>query len=156
MTDDFEGKTLINIIIGAVVTLVVSFVPVVQALAPAVGGGVAGYLQKRGVGGGLKVGTGVALVFMIPAVLFIVAFSGFIAAMVPGVGAGMMAGTFMFVILLIIFFWTLVLAVIGGVVGGAVAGESEKGTSREGASGREGGAGGDADAAPGPEPDRQG
>jgi len=127
MTDDFEGKTLINILIGVVVTLVVSAIPAVQAIAPAVGGGVAGYLQKRGVGGGIKVGVGVAFVFMIPAVLLVVVFSSLIAAFVPFVGAGMLAGTFLFVILLILFFWTLILAVIGGMIGGAVADESEKG-----------------------------
>lgn len=126
MTDDFEGKTLINILIGVVVTLVVSAIPAVQAISPAVGGGVAGYLQKRGVGGGIKVGLGVTFVFMIPAILVIIVFSGFIAAFVPFVGAGMLAGTFLFVILLIVFFWTLVLAIVGGVVGGMVAGESEE------------------------------
>jgi hypothetical protein len=126
MTEDFEGKTLINILIGVVVTLVVYIVPGVQFLAPAVGGGVAGYLQKRGVGGGIKVGVGVAFVSMIPAILLVVVFSSLIAAFVPFVGAGMLAGTFLFVILLVLFFWTLILAVIGGMIGGAVAGESEK------------------------------
>lgn len=122
---DYEGKTLLNILIGAVVTLVVSVVPAVQALAPAVGGGVAGYLQNRGIGGGMKVGVGVTLVFMAPAAVLIVVFSSFIAAVVPMVGAGMLTGTVLFVALLVVFFWTLVLAIVGGAVGGAVAGSSE-------------------------------
>ena len=122
---DYEGKTLLNILIGAVVTLVVSVVPAVQALAPAVGGGVAGYLQNRGIGGGMKVGAGVTLVFMIPAAVLILVFSSFIAAVVPMVGAGMFTGTVLFFVLLVVFFWTLVLAIVGGAVGGAVAGSSE-------------------------------
>lgn len=135
MTEDFEGKTLVNIIIGAVVTLVVSFVPVVQGLAPAIGGGVAGYLQNRGVGGGMKVGAGVTFVFMIPAVIFIVVFSGFIASMVPMMGAGMMTGTVLFLALIAIFFWSFVLSVIGGAVGGAVA-DSSTGGGDTGAGGK--------------------
>ena len=123
---DYEGKTFLNILIGAVVTLVVSVVPAVQAIAPVVGGGVAGYLQKRGIGGGIKVGAGVAFVFMIPAILLIVVFSSFIAAVVPMVGAGMLTGTVLFIVLIVVFFWTLVLAIVGGAVGGAVAGESSE------------------------------
>jgi len=126
MTEDFEGKTLLNVIIGAVVTVVVAAVPFVQGVAPAVGGGVAGYLQNRGWGSGAKVGAGVAFVFMIPAILLILVFSGFIASVVPMVGAGMLTGTFLFIVLLVVFFWTLVLAIVGGAVGGAVAGGSSE------------------------------
>ena len=127
MTEDFEGKTLLNVIIGAVVTIAVAAVPFVQGLAPAIGGGVAGYLQNRGIGAGVKVGAGVTFVFMIPAILLIVVFSGFIASVVPMVGAGMMTGTFLLFVLIVIFFWTFVLSVIGGAVGGAVAGSSAGG-----------------------------
>jgi hypothetical protein len=119
---DYEGKTFLNTLIGAAVTLVLFLVPVVQGLAPALGGAVGGYLQKRGLVGGMKVGAGVTFVFMIPAAVLIVVFSGFIAAVVPMVGAGMLTGTVLFVVLFVVFFGSLVLSLVGGAVGGAVVG----------------------------------
>lgn len=76
-------------------TLVVAAVPL-EGLAPAVGGGV-------------KVGTGATFAFMIPAVIFILAFGGFIASVVPMMGAGMMTETVLLLALIAIFLWTLVL-----------------------------------------------
>lgn len=56
-----EGDTLLNAVIGAVVTVLTSFVPV----SPVIGGAVAGYLQRRD---GLSVGALSGVLAAIPLV----------------------------------------------------------------------------------------
>lgn len=125
-TEDFEGKTFLNVIIGVVVTIVVYAVPVVQAVAPAVGAGVAGYLQNRGAGGGAKVGVLVAVISMIPIIALLVMFSGFIASVTPMMGPGMMVSGFLFVAAFAFFILALFLGAVGGIAGGMLADKSEE------------------------------
>lgn len=47
-----SGETLVNAVVGAVVTVLLSFV----GISAVIGGGVAGYLEEDGTGAGAKVG----------------------------------------------------------------------------------------------------
>jgi len=68
-----EGDTLLNAVVGAVVTVVTSFLP----LAPVLGGAVAGYLQRRD---GLAVGALSGLLAAVPLVVVLGLFLGAITA----------------------------------------------------------------------------
>jgi len=57
-----EGNTLVNALVGAVVTAVTSFLP----LSPVIGGAVAGYLQGGTRSDGLRVGAISGFIGMIP------------------------------------------------------------------------------------------
>lgn len=57
-----QGNTFMNAVVGAVVTVVVAFLP----LSPTIGGAVSGYLQRGGLREGAKVGGLVGLFAMVP------------------------------------------------------------------------------------------
>lgn len=61
-----EGDTLVNALIGGVVSIVLSF----TALSPILGGAVAAYLQGGDRGAGIRVGAYAGLVAAVPFVLF--------------------------------------------------------------------------------------
>ena len=105
----------VNALIGAVVTIVVSFVP----FSPIVGGGVAGYLEKAtprdgavtGAISGLMATVPVALVF-----LFVVPFVGFF-----DIGAAVVTGfVFVFVFAFVVLY-TVGLSALGGFLGAYIA-----------------------------------
>lgn len=115
--------------IGAVVTFVLAFVPLLGFLAPMLGGGLSGYLQDRGLSGGAAVGLVMAMLSGIPAL--VLGLMGLVLGSIPlvsgtvlgdiigflGVGAGLL-------VLVLWFFWTiyaLILGLIGGAIGGAIA-----------------------------------
>jgi hypothetical protein len=77
-----EGNTLVNAVIGAVATVVLSgFVP----LAPALGGGIAGYLEGGARGDGIRVGAISGAIALVPALLLgfgvLILFGGFMMGM---------------------------------------------------------------------------
>jgi ABC-type multidrug transport system permease subunit len=104
-----EGDTLLNAVIGAVVTVLTSFVPV----SPVVGGAVAGYLQQRD---GPTVG---ALSGAIAAIPLLVVF-GLLFAFVAFLGFGLAAELFAIGLfgLLAAFLLVLVISTLLGTVGG--------------------------------------
>lgn len=127
---DTKQRTWTNGAIGAVVTFVVFFVPVLGALSPVLGGGVSGYLQEDGVSGGAVAGIAMAVLSGVPALMLGVLGLGLgtvpllgdsiIAGVVGGIGA--IGGLF---VLVLWFAWTiyaLMLGLIGGLVGGAIVG----------------------------------
>ena len=122
-----EGNTLVNTVVGAIVTIAIGFIPVLNLLSPAIGGGVGGYLQREGAGGGAKVGALVTVAFLIPVAVLLVVAGGLIGSFLPtgvgGAGAGAAAGGVGLVVVVIIAIPSFILSIIGGVVGGAVAGE---------------------------------
>lgn len=119
MSEEFQGKTLKNAAIGVVVTTVAYFIPVVNAIAPIFGGGVAGYLQKQGIGGGMKAGAAKGLLTVLPAVPIAV-IGGAVLADVPVIG-GFLAGGTLIIALLIVVHSTIV-GVVGGFFGGLLSG----------------------------------
>ena len=113
------GQTWSNAVIGAVVTTIMYFIPGVNAIAPIFGGVVAGYIQKRGVNGGMKVGALKGVVMTIPAIGIGLIASGMLAG-IPVIG-GMLAGS-IGILVVIIVVHSVVLGLIGGLFGGLLAG----------------------------------
>ena len=117
-----RGNTWINALIGAAITLGLSF----TGFSPLLGGGVAGYLQHETARSGAKVGALSGALAMIP--LFFIMIAGFMF-FIPVAGAGVPGG----IELIIIFFfimpmmtvWFVGLSAAGGYLGGYLYSERE-------------------------------
>lgn len=115
-----ERSTLVNALLGAVVAVVLSFVP----FSPALGGAVAGYLQGRD---GPRVGGLSGLLAAVPIALFgvlAVVFLSFFVAVGPGASPlrGLVVlSLFLFVGVLMLATFSVVLGAAGGVLGVALA-----------------------------------
>lgn len=128
-----RGDTLLNAVIGAAVTVALSF----TGFSPLLGGGVAGYLQRESRKSGAKVGALSGAFAVIPFLLFGSLFFGaFLAAPM----LGMMGGGFgvpgsvelllvLAFVLPLLILWNVGLAAVGGYLGAYVREESE---SRDG------------------------
>lgn len=113
-----RGDTLLNAIIGAVVTVVLSF----TGISPVLGGGVAGYLQDESRKRGAKVGALSGVFAFVPFLLFaLVIFGFFVIGPVTGGGPGIPAGIELLVILFLFFpillVWNAGLGALGGYLG---------------------------------------
>jgi len=119
-----EGDTVINAVIGAVVTVVLSF----TGFSPVLGGMVAGYLQRGDRSGGIRVGALSGAIAALPFLLFVFAFGGFVfSGSVIGGGMGVPGG-FVFLLLLgfvFALFWSVGLSAIGGYLGVYIATETD-------------------------------
>lgn len=113
-----EGDTLVNALIGAVVGLLLFFLP----FSPALGGGVAGYLQNRGTRDGVTVGALSGLFAAIPGAVVLTVFLGFFAVVgVTAPRAGLLGFGFLFLLVaLAVAAYTVLLGALGGAVGGFV------------------------------------
>lgn len=116
-----DGDTLQNASIGAAISTVAYFIPVVNAIAPIFGGFVAGLIQKRGVGGGVKVGSLKGVIMVIPAILLGFIASGILAG-IPIIGE-ILAGSIV-VLVVVIVLHSVALGLVGGLFGGILAGDS--------------------------------
>lgn len=108
---------LVDAAIGAVVTLVLFFLPVVGTI---VGGAVAGYLHERD---GLKVGALAGFLAAIPAVLFAVFGFAFFAIVPDSVGAIGVGVAFVLVVIVAVLVAGAInaaLGALGGYVGVAI------------------------------------
>lgn len=119
-----EGATLVNAVVGAVVSVLGS--PVVP-FAPLLGGAVAGYLQGGTRYDGLRVGFVSGLIAVIPGALLGLLvfgiFGSFILGMgsgVDGVGVGLFSISFFAVSLLVVTVVVVGLSTAGGWVGNYV------------------------------------
>lgn len=110
-----DGDTLLNAVIGAVVTVVLSF----TGFSPLLGGGVAGYLQRGDRAEGARVGAISGAIASIPFVLLLVFVFGFFGLFLAG-GGPAEAG-FGIVIVLVFFVFALAWNVGLGAVGGYLA-----------------------------------
>lgn len=118
---------MINAVIGAVVTVVLSF----TVFSPILGGGVAGYLQRGERGDGIRIGALSGALAAIPAVLLFVVFGSFVfTGSMMGPGIGVPRGTaFVFVFGgIYVLLWTIGLSALGGYLGVYVATETDIGT----------------------------
>jgi hypothetical protein len=113
-----KGDTLINAALGAVVTVVLSFIGV----SPVLGGGVAGYLQRESRRSGAKVGALSGAFATLPFLLIVAL--GLLFLIPVGVGGGMPGlpgGVELIVVVLIILpltlLWNVGLGALGGYLG---------------------------------------
>lgn len=114
-----QGKTLQNAVIGVVVSTVLFLVPVVSVVAPLAGGATAGYLQKEGAGGGMKVGAVKGFLMVVPSLLIgAVATSIFVG--IPIIG-NLLAGSVV-IIAVILTFYSIIVGIVGGLIGGIIGG----------------------------------
>lgn len=121
-----ERNTLVNALLGAVVTVVFSFVP----LSPVLGGMLAGYLQRGTRGEGLRVGALSGLFAAVPFVLFVLFVVSALTA-IPVGADGLALGLAGLALAVTLFAFAAVYAVglgaIGGYLGAYVAAETNIG-----------------------------
>ncbi|MDG5777399.1 DUF5518 domain-containing protein [Haloarculaceae archaeon H-GB2-1] len=121
-----EGDTLINAVIGAVDTVVLSF----TGFSPILGGMVAGYLQRGDRAGGIRVGAISGAIAALPFLLLFFVFGGFLfTGSMMGGGMGVPGG---FVVVLLFGFvfaliWSVGLSALGGYLGVYIATETDVG-----------------------------
>lgn len=115
-------STLVNALIGAVVTVVVSFVP----FSPVIGGGVAGYLQHGSREEGVKVGAISGVIATIPVVLGVLLIASVFTIVPSGTGGlGLAVGGLVLalVVFLLAGIYTVGLGAVGGYLGAYLAEE---------------------------------
>lgn len=120
------SDSFLHALIGAVVTVVLSFVP----FSPVLGGGVAAYLSEADTNDGVRVGTISGVVASVPLLLiglFFLVVLGFFAVSGPG-GGGMafgFGGLVLFLVAgLVAVAYTVGLSALGGYLGSYLVGES--------------------------------
>lgn len=111
----FQGRTWKDAAIGAAITTVLYLVPGVNVGSPIIGGVVAGYLYRGGALGGVKVGSIIGVVMVLPAFLLGALASGLLAR-TPVIG-DLLAGSLV-VLVVIVVLHSLVLGALGGAIGG--------------------------------------
>lgn len=110
-----------NAVIGAIVTIVLSFLP----LSPVLGGVAAGYLQRGGQRDGAKVGGLAGLLAAVPlfvSLLLVVPLFVFAPFGVPVLPVNPIV--FAVLLFLLLIAYTVALGIIGGIVGVYLAGEA--------------------------------
>ena len=121
-----ESNTFVNALIGAVVSVVLAFIP----LSPVLGGAVAGYLQGGDEREGARIGGLSGAIAAIPLVLLaalVLAVVSFVTIAPDGVGGGaLILGAFFVLGLLFLVLYTVGLGALGGILGVYVAERSEE------------------------------
>ncbi|WEL18788.1 MULTISPECIES: DUF5518 domain-containing protein [unclassified Halorhabdus] len=119
-----EGNTLLNAVIGAVATVVFTFVP----FSPLVGGAVAGYLQGGDESAGIRVGALSGLIAAIPLV-FALTLLATIIPFLPAFGtAGSITALFGILGIIVLMFalvYSVGLSALGGLLGRYLARETD-------------------------------
>lgn len=119
-----KGNTLLNALIGAVVSVVVAFIP----FSTVIGGAVAGYLQKGDQSDAIKVGA-LAGVFAAIPLVFAIMVLGTVIPFLPAFGVpgslSAIFGIFAFMILTFVLLYSVGLSALGGVIGRSVAREAD-------------------------------
>lgn len=124
-----KNRLLKHSVIGLGVMIVVGLVPLVNAFAAVIGGGVAGYLHRGRATGGAAAGAATGLLWtLVTALLLVVVVVGAGLFAPPGVGpfawlpaaggSAYIAGLFLYQNAVVVG-----MAIVGGVIGGLVAGE---------------------------------
>lgn len=118
-----SGRTIVNAVIGAVVGIVFSFLPI----SPAIGGALAGFLEGPDGRDGAVAGTLAGLIMFLPiagmAMLFLV-FFGFGVGFVGAPAGGALFGLVVLALIAGTLFVTIVgLSILGGLLGAYVARE---------------------------------
>ena len=114
--DRSRGSTLTNAFVGAVVTVVLSFIP----FSPVLGGAVAAYLQKGDSDESIKVGAISGVIAAAPLILLITFGLGFLSLLPLAEGEPVATGFFWVVILIsvgVLLLYTVGSSAVGGFVG---------------------------------------
>jgi hypothetical protein len=118
------GNTVLNALIGAVVAVLLAFVPFSTLL----GGAVAGYLQGGDQSAAIKIGALAGVFAAIPLVFGLVVL-GTVIPFLPAFGATgsitALVGVFAFVVLVVVLLYSIGLSALGGVLGRYVARETD-------------------------------
>lgn len=122
-----DQNTLRNTVLGAIVTLLLSFTTV----SPVLGGALAGYLEGESPGRGMKVGAISGALASIPFIL-VLGFGVILFFGIPGAGFGVPGGLELAIIVLfmlpLLFAWTIGLSAVGGYLGGLLGESSQPAT----------------------------
>jgi hypothetical protein len=117
-----DGDELRDAVIGAVVTVVLSF----TGFSALLGGGIAGYLQAEPPKRGARVGAISGGIAVLPIVLVLVL--GFVLYLgqpsALGVGGGLNLVIILFVMFPLLFAWVIGLSAVGGYLGGYLRSEA--------------------------------
>ena len=119
-----EGDTLLNAVLGAVVTIVLSF----TGFSPLIGGGVAGYLQRGTRAEGAKVGAISGGIAAVPFLFVLFLFFGLFLAtpvMMGGLPGVPELLVIVFILLPVLFVWNAGLGAAGGYLGTYVREETD-------------------------------
>lgn len=110
-------STYLNALVGAIVTVVLSFVP----FSPLLGGGLSGYLEGRD---GARIGL-ISGVFAAIPLFLLLAIVGGVIAVVPEVTPAVAGGVVIVAAVVVVFLlvYTVGLSMLGGMVGVYIAGE---------------------------------
>ncbi|MEF8807775.1 DUF5518 domain-containing protein [Natronomonas sp.] len=106
--DEHAPNTVLNGVIGGIIAVVLSFIP----LSPILGGAAAGYLEGGEERDGLVVGTIAGVIALIPFVLF-----GMLAAVLLIAPGGIRLLPLLAVFLFFVAIYTVGLSALGGIVG---------------------------------------
>lgn len=114
MREKLEGRTLVNGVLGAAVTVALLPLPAVHFVAPLIGGMVAANLQDGGVRGGVKASLVMVVAFVIPT------FAVFFGVPPSAPTESPIGGDPVYVYYIVggASVWALVLGVAGGYMGG--------------------------------------
>lgn len=115
-----QGRTFVNGAIGSLVTMISYLVPVLNLFAPVFGGVMAGYLQKEGAVGGMKVGVVKGFIMVAPGIVLGTIAAGILAD-IPVIGGALASS--LAAIIFVIVLHSLALGWLGGLIGGAIAGK---------------------------------
>lgn len=121
-----EGDTLVNALLGAVVSVVLSFLP----LSPLLGGLLAGYLEGGDRDDGLRVGAISGLIALVPIVGFVLLVGGAWAVFLVGgmpFGVGAIGAVVVLFALGLVALYTVGLSALGGWLGNYVAVDTDLG-----------------------------
>ena len=129
-----DRSTLVNAFLGAVVSVVLAFLP----FSPVLGGGVAGYLERRD---GVRVGAISGAITALPLALLVVAavlfWSVILIAPDPVVAGGLLFVTLVVLVgVVVVALYTVVLSAVGGYLGVYVYEEFDLGDRRRRRGGR--------------------
>lgn len=112
-----KGDTLINAVLGAVVTVIFSFI----GFSPVIGGAVSGYLQQESRRSCVKVGALSGVFAFLPFMFFIFLIVGIVTFLMPMGGSGLPGGLELLIIFLVIVpfvaIWNIGLGALGGFFG---------------------------------------
>lgn len=109
-----ENQTVKNAVLGTLVTITAYLIPGFNLAAPLIGGIAAGYSQRTGPRGGLKVGLLMALFLLIPGLIISLILTQFIG-LEPFIGLTWMA------LSILVMSHSMILSIIGGLIGGLIA-----------------------------------
>lgn len=114
-----KNATIKNALLGTIITILLYIVPGINIAAPLIGGLAAGYSQRQGLRGGLKVGVLIAFFMFLPGLVI-----STLLMQIPDIGLFLGLGWTTLSVLIIGH--SALTAVIGGMIGGAFSDQADR------------------------------